>query len=638
MSKIIKVSYNADTLKTAIVVDGKDFDTSRINGKEIADWAYPFMVRKMRWDGFYDEMVAALGGEKAFDLVFEGSDEALAELKEAWEDAPVNVVSGEQGNKVSIIYDADARTTEITVNGQPFDTSRINDKEIEDWVYPFMMRKVKWDGIFDELKAALGTEDYEIQFSGTRAAMKVLMEECPENVTISYQKSDKPTSDKKEIKAHTIPSNPKKEEDAKSTIQRLLDTIFDDYENTSEQTKKDVFYQLKKLADDGNAFAQAELSGFYRCGIGTSVNMDKCFFYAEKSASQNYPDGLESLGDCFLYGHGTEENQFKAFECYQRAAEFGSATGYIQMAKMYKEWYLNDDWFESTGMSVEDAEAEAIRLYRQVMETTTADEYAIAAALTALAEMDSNSNDAVKYLEKAANIGNITAQIMLGVRYLKGDGVPSDERKAYQMFSKATKSGDMRAQRNLGICYYCGYGVQPDVNEAAKLFLSAAIQGDVPSEYLLAICYETGQGVPQDYREANKWYQKAMDDGDVEAKTNYALNIMSGTGITQNYDYGVQLLEEAASEGSEFAQEVLSELERQRQAKIEENKNTIKLGLKLGTGALSIISNVTGNPVFAIAGAAFEKVGNSAIDGDFSSAWNSAKEGVTKLLTDDEEE
>lgn len=184
MSKTVKVTYNADTLETTIVVDGKEFDTSRIIGKEIADWAYPFMIRRVRWDGFYDEMVQALGGQKAFDLVFEGSEEALAELKEAWDDAPINVVSGEQGNIIIIMYDADALTTEITVNGQTFDTTRINGKEIEDWVYPFMMRKVKWDGIFDKLKSVLGTDEYDIQFSGTRDAMKVLMEECPETVSI----------------------------------------------------------------------------------------------------------------------------------------------------------------------------------------------------------------------------------------------------------------------------------------------------------------------------------------------------------------------------------------------------------------------------------------------------------------------
>ena len=38
------------------------------------------MIRKVRWNGFYDEMVEALGGDKEFNIVFEGSEDALAEL------------------------------------------------------------------------------------------------------------------------------------------------------------------------------------------------------------------------------------------------------------------------------------------------------------------------------------------------------------------------------------------------------------------------------------------------------------------------------------------------------------------------------------------------------------------------------
>lgn len=186
MSKTVKVIYNAETLMTEITVNGQPFDTSRINGKEIADWAYPFMMRKVKWNGFYDEMVEALGGEKAFDLVFDGSEDALNELKESWEDASVTVISEEgSGNNVIIEYDENTLNTNITVNGQPFDTSRISGKEIEDWVYPFMVRKVKWDGIFEELAKAVGAEEYTIQFSGSNSAMKVLMEECPEDSNIS---------------------------------------------------------------------------------------------------------------------------------------------------------------------------------------------------------------------------------------------------------------------------------------------------------------------------------------------------------------------------------------------------------------------------------------------------------------------
>lgn len=145
MAKTVKVLYNADTLETAITVDGREFDTSRINGKEIEDWAYPFMIRKVRWNGFYDEMVEALGGDKEFNLVFEGSEDSLAELKEALEDAPVTIISDEDNENIVVIeYDEDSLTTSITINGQDFDTSRIDGKEIADWIYPFIIRKVKW--------------------------------------------------------------------------------------------------------------------------------------------------------------------------------------------------------------------------------------------------------------------------------------------------------------------------------------------------------------------------------------------------------------------------------------------------------------------------------------------------------------
>ena len=40
MAKTVKVTYNADTLETTILVDGKPFDTTKINGKEIADWIH----------------------------------------------------------------------------------------------------------------------------------------------------------------------------------------------------------------------------------------------------------------------------------------------------------------------------------------------------------------------------------------------------------------------------------------------------------------------------------------------------------------------------------------------------------------------------------------------------------------------
>lgn len=304
MNKLVKVTYDAETLETAITVDGQLFDTSRISGKEIADWAYSFMVRKVRWDGFYDEMVAALGGEKAFDLVFEGSDEALAELKEAWKNAPVNIISGgNTDNVVMITYDENSLTTEISVNGQTFDTSRIKGKEIEDWVYPFMMRKVKWDGIFAELKNVLGTDEYDILFSGTRAAMKALMEECPEAVTLKFNNSNTlKVESPATAKAHEASRTDSGDTAAEELYQKGLTLL-------EKKSIKKAIKCIRESAELGYAPAQYQLGMCYQSEIGVKRNDVEMARWFGNAAEQGLASAQYEFGYCYLDGIGVPENK-----------------------------------------------------------------------------------------------------------------------------------------------------------------------------------------------------------------------------------------------------------------------------------------------------------------------------------------
>ena len=391
MSKIIKVTYNDDTLETTIIVDGKEFDTSRINGKEIADWAYPFMMRKVHWNGFYDEMVKALDGEKVFDLVFEGSDEALAEMKEAWEDAPINVIAGEQGNIVTIIYDADTLSTEITVNGQVFDTSRINGKEIEDWVYPFMMRKVKWNGIFNELKNVLGTNDYKIQFIGTSAAMKVLMEECPEVVTINFEEiiTENANADESELSVEAI----ELENEA---------SALDDEEKYEES-----FNLRLKAAELGNVVSMSNLGWHYQYGNGVEQDYEKAFSFYKKAADSGNAWAQRKTGLCYEEGIGVEQDMSEAVNWYLKAAEQGQAES---------QWALGICYLNGIGV-------------------------------------DEDDSVAVEWFSKSAEQNFVKAESALGDCYLNGYGVEEDEVKAIKWFEKAALQDDAYSQSMMGIAY-----------------------------------------------------------------------------------------------------------------------------------------------------------------------------------------
>lgn len=556
MRKIVKVTYNSESLHTDIVVDGQAFDTSRINGKEIADWAYPFMMRKVKWNGFYDEMVEALGGEKTFDLIFDGSEEALNELKEAWEDAPVNVISEENvGNNVVIEYDESTLNTTITVNGTPFDTSRINGKEIEDWVYPFMVRKVKWDGIFEELEKVIGSDEYTIQFSGSNSAMKALMEECPENIILQ---KNKPIQNR--IK--------KDKSDDQIKVEEIL-TIFDDLDSATEEEKEEAFNKLYQLAEMGNSVAQNEIAFFYSGGIGTIKSKEKAFEYANRSAAQGNIDAIDTLGEFYEYGIGVEESDNIAFEHYTKAADLGNPAGVYHMAKWYYEWFIHDEWMESHNIDYLKAEKEAFLLYKKAFELLNKekDSYYIYNCAMQLASMYFNGYDdedksiqdeftAKKYYLSALNSGYAKAYdsfLNTIMNLLNGNEEFQIEPKfseAFVMLKVASHKGISDAQRILGDCHYYGYGAEQNYEKAVEWYTKAVKSNNISAMFDLAVCYYYGKGTSQNYQKAVRLFKSAADEGNVESLNFLGDCYYEGNGVTQSYSTAVSLYNEAMSNNS----------------------------------------------------------------------------------------
>ena len=74
------------------------------------------------------------------------------------------------------------------------------------------------------------------------------------------------------------------------------------------------------------------------------------------------------------------------------------------------------------------------------------------------------------------------------------------------LFRPLADQGDAWAQIMLGIMYVSGQGVPKDAAQAAKWFRLAADQGDAGAQHNLGDMYEFGRGVPQDYVDAHKWF------------------------------------------------------------------------------------------------------------------------------------
>ena len=184
MNTIVKVSYQENPKNLKITCNGKIFDTSNINEMKIEDLAYPFLVKGVKWQGLYEEL-KAFTGENEYTIYFDGDNKSFETLKTALQNFPVKLAS--TNNKVIILYSEKPFTTKITINGAIFDTSRIQNRSIDEWVKPIQIRDVNWKGIYQELSDYIGIDVYSIEFVGSQEFMNVLIEDCPETVSVVFR-------------------------------------------------------------------------------------------------------------------------------------------------------------------------------------------------------------------------------------------------------------------------------------------------------------------------------------------------------------------------------------------------------------------------------------------------------------------
>ena len=133
-----------------------------------------------------------------------------------------------------------------------------------------------------------------------------------------------------------------------------------------------------------------------------------------------------------------------------------------------------------------------------------------------------------------AEQGNAAAQLVIGVMYLEGDGLPKDDAKAAQWMGNAAAQWLADAQYNMALLCAKVEGVPQDFKQAAGWDLKAATAGNADAQYNLALMYERGQGVQQDYAQAIAWYREAATRNDAGVLSHLAMLYANGSGIAQD--------------------------------------------------------------------------------------------------------
>ncbi len=174
--------------------------------------------------------------------------------------------------------------------------------------------------------------------------------------------------------------------------------------------------------------------------------------------------------------------------------------------------------------------------------------------------IDISAEDLQMWHTQAAQ-GNVTAQVVLGMLYYDGRGVPQDYARARQWYERAATQSDAFAQVLLGILYADGKeGVPQDFGKARQWWEQAAAQGRASAQHSLGVLYDTGQGVPQNYATARVWYEKAAAQGYAMAQSNLGSLYYDGRGMPQDYVTARVWYEKAAAQGYAGAQNNLGVL------------------------------------------------------------------------------
>jgi TPR repeat protein len=184
-------------------------------------------------------------------------------------------------------------------------------------------------------------------------------------------------------------------------------------------------------------------------------------------------------------------------------------------------------------------------------------------AWACLAVCSSAGGSELDALEERAARGDAEAQFQLGRAYFRGEGVPKDEKKAFEWIEKSAEQGNIDAINSMGYLALHGEGEARD-EEQAVVWFERGVEADSPvSKLNLGLILRQGKKIKLDNEKSLELMHAAAVDGLPQAKAYLGRLYFGGDRLMgSDYEKARPFLLEAAGAGDAVCQNMLGILSR----------------------------------------------------------------------------
>ncbi|KAI7887806.1 uncharacterized protein EV154DRAFT_519775 [Mucor mucedo] len=235
---------------------------------------------------------------------------------------------------------------------------------------------------------------------------------------------------------------------------------------------------LKKLADKGCAYAQAELGKRFCQASSSFCDYKEAMYWFRKAVdSTGNSTAQHGIGIMYKRGWGVEINYNTAVSWFKEAADGDDSNGQFALGKMYTEGNgLKENW------------RKGVYWYKKAIE-------------------NDNNPEALYFLSQCYYRGYID------------EGIPKNTRLGLELLTSSAEQGFGRAQKRFRLLYGKRKLTRTNSSGALALFKNSIIINDASSVSLYNIgkMFFSGSGVQKNFGLAIEYYTKSAKKGNKDA-------------------------------------------------------------------------------------------------------------------------